>query len=36
MQEAIRFNSREVTIRFFTVGVHEMDLKDILDALKRR
>lgn len=37
MQEAIRFNSRgEVTIRFFTVGVHEMELKDILDALKKR
>lgn len=36
MKEAVRWNKREVTIRFFTVGVPELELKDILDALKRR
>lgn len=36
MQEAIRFNKREVTIRFFSVGVHEMELADILSAIGKR
>ena len=35
--EAIRVNRKgTVTVRFFTVGVPELELRDIMDAVRKR